>query len=155
MPSDRRLFLTSLGALAAAPLLPARALAQAQAGEGPAFERFPIWPGSPPGLPKGGVREERVLRSNKNNPDDFAWPHVATPMLTVCPATKPTGAAVLMFPGGGYARVAMGTRPSAISRWFAGQGVTAFELLYRLPHDGWAAGPDTPLQDAQPSCGNR
>ena len=148
MSSDRRQFLGSLSALAAAPLLSGRALAQS--GENtPAFERFPIWPGSPPGLPSGGVQEERVLRTNKGNPDDFAWPHVATPMLTVCPAAKPTGAAVLTFPGGGYARVAMGTRPSATSRWFASQGVTAFELLYRLPHDGWTGGPDTSLQDAQ------
>jgi acetyl esterase/lipase len=148
MSSDRRQFLGSLSALAAVPLLSGGALAQGGESAG-AAERFPIWPGSPPGLPKGGVKEERVLRSNKSNPDDFAWPHVATPMLTVCPAARPTGAAVLMFPGGGYARVAMGTRPSAISRWFAGQGVTAFELLYRLPHDGWTGGPDTPLQDAQ------
>lgn len=149
MSSDRRKFLGSLSALAAAPLLPGRALAAAGESGVAASERFPIWPGSPPGLPQGGVTEERVLRSNKGDPDDFAWPHVAVPMLTVCPAAKPTGAAVLTFPGGGYARVAMGTRPSATSRWFAGQGVTAFELLYRLPHDGWTAGADTPLQDAQ------
>ncbi len=148
MSRDRRQFLGSLSALAAAPLLSTRALA-AEGAHAAAGERFPIWPGSPPGLPKGGVTEERVLRTNKGNPDDFAWPHVAVPMLTVCPAAKPTGAAVLTFPGGGYARVAMGTRPSATSRWFASQGVTAFELLYRLPHDGWTGGPDTPLQDAQ------
>ncbi|TCM15748.1 acetyl esterase/lipase [Novosphingobium sp. PhB165] len=148
MSSDRRQFLGSLTALAAAPLLSGRALAAS--GESVVTgERFPIWPGSPPGLPKGGVTEERVLRSNKSNPDDFAWPHVAVPMLTVCPAARPTGAAVLTMPGGGYARVAMGTKPSATSRWFASQGVTAFELLYRLPHDGWTGGPDTPLQDAQ------
>ncbi|WP_443478551.1 alpha/beta hydrolase [Novosphingobium aerophilum] len=149
MSSDRRRFLGQyLAALAAAPLLSGRAMAAAQGGIA-VGERFPIWPGFPPGLPKAGVKQESVLRSGPANPDDLAWPHVETPMLTVCPAAKPTGAAVLVIPGGGYARVAMGTRPSAIARWFAGQGVTAFELLYRLPHDGWAGGPDTPLQDAQ------
>src|SRR5690606_11753981 len=28
-------------------------------------------------------------------------------------------------------------------------GVTCYVLRYRLPADGWAAGPDAPLQDAQ------
>lgn len=148
MSNDRRRFLGSLTALAAAPLLPAQVMAAMQ-GRIAVGERFPIWPASPPGLPKGGVKQESVLRSGPANPDDIAWPHVAAPMLTVCPAAQPTGAAVLIIPGGGYARVAMGTKPSAIARWFAAQGVTAFELLYRLPHDGWTGGPDTPLQDAQ------
>ncbi|MEX7168828.1 alpha/beta hydrolase, partial [Pseudomonas aeruginosa] len=52
-------------------------------------------------------------------------------------------------PGGGYARVAVGRTGGGIARDFAARGITAFELLYRLPHDGWAAGPDAPLQDAQ------
>src|SRR5439155_16056298 len=37
----------------------------------------------------------------------------------------------------------------AMARWLAARGVTAFVLFYRLPGDGWAAGPDTPLQDSQ------
>jgi acetyl esterase/lipase len=70
-------------------------------------------------------------------------------MLTVVKPARPTGAAVLICPGGGYARVAVGRAGGAIARDFAARGITAFELLYRLPHDNWAAGPDTPLQDAQ------
>jgi acetyl esterase/lipase len=109
--------------------------------------RFPIWPGVAPGMPSPPVVDATVQRSP--TPGDIAWPHVATPMLTVCPAAAPTGGAVLMIPGGGFARIAVGREPSPVARWFAGQGITAFELLYRLPHDGWAAGPETPLQDAQ------
>jgi acetyl esterase/lipase len=109
--------------------------------------RFPIWPGVAPGMPNPAVVDAFVQRSP--TPGDIAWPHVATPMLTVCPAAAPTGGAVLMIPGGGYARVAIGRESSPVARWFAGQGITAFELLYRLPHDGWAGGPDTALQDAQ------
>lgn len=111
--------------------------------------RFPIWPATPPGMPTPPVVDDFVLRSPDGPADNIAWPHVATPMLTVCPAAKPTGAAVLLIPGGGYARVAVGRQPSAVARWLASLGVTAFDLLYRLPHDGWAAGPDAPLQDAQ------
>ncbi len=117
------------------------------AGAALAPARFPIWPGVAPGMPDPPIADAFVQRSPM--PGDIAWPHVATPMLTVCPASAPTGGAVLMIPGGGYARVAIGREPSPVARWFASQGITAFELLYRLPHDGWAAGPDTALQDAQ------
>jgi acetyl esterase/lipase len=137
-----------IAALAALPLVRGAA-AQAAIGLAPAALRFPIWPGSPPGSPTPAVADAVVRRSPTGGLDDIAWPHVGTPMLTVCPAAKPTGAAVLLMPGGGFARVATGRNPGSVARWFAGRGVTAFELLYRLPHDGWAAGADAPLQDAQ------
>ncbi|MCJ2182916.1 alpha/beta hydrolase [Novosphingobium sp. 1949] len=153
MTHDRRQFLGSVSgltsALAVAPAVAGLASTAAFGADVPGARRFPIWPGAAPGAPTGGVKDVRILRTNKGNPDDYAWTSIETPILTVCPAAKPTGAAVLMIPGGGYARVAVGMKPSAISRWFASQGVTCFELLYRLAHDGWEAGPDTPLQDAQ------
>ena len=140
---DRRTLIAAGLSLSALPR-PAAALATPRAAE-----RFPIWPGSPPGMPATPVADAFVRRSPTGPADDIAWPHVATPMLTVCPAARPTGAAILMIPGGGYSRVAIGRQPSPVARWFASLGVTAFELLYRLPHDGWTAGPDAPLQDAQ------
>lgn len=140
MTLDRRTLIAAGLALSAAPRVAIAA---------PIATRFPIWPATPPGMPTPPVVDQFVLRSPDGPADNIAWPHVATPMLTVCPASKPTGAAVLLIPGGGYARVAVGREPSAVARWFASQGVTAFDLLYRLPHDGWTAGPDAPLQDAQ------
>lgn len=138
---DRRALLA--GAAAAAAATVARPALAAP------IERFPIWPGPPPGGEGLAVRDELVKRSPNGPADDIAWPHVATPMLNVVPAAKRNGAAILMIPGGGYARVALGREGSGISRAFAARGYTVFELLYRLPHDGWAAGPDAPLQDAQ------
>lgn len=111
--------------------------------------RLQIWPKAPPGGKGISVRDEWVYRSADNKPDDIAWPHVATPMLNVVPAAQPHGGAILIIPGGGYARVAVGREGSAQARAFAARGFTVFELLYRLPHDSWAAGPDAPLQDAQ------
>lgn len=112
-------------------------------------ERFPLWPGAAPGGPTPAVTDQWVKRSPTGAADDIAWPHVATPMLTVVRPAKPNGAAVLICPGGGYARVAVGRTGGSTARDFAARGITAFELLYRLPHDNWAAGPDAPLQDAQ------
>jgi len=62
-------------------------------------------------------------------------------------STKPTGAAALMFPGGGYVHVAMGGRD--IPERLNAAGVTVFVLKYRLPSGRWAAGPDAVLQDGQ------
>jgi acetyl esterase/lipase len=121
----------------------------ARATPEPAVERYPIWPGAAPGGEGLAVRDEWVKRSPTGGEDDIAWPHVETPMLTHVPAAKPNGAALLMIPGGSYSRVAIGRQGSGIARMFAARGFDVFELLYRLPHDGWAAGPDAPLQDAQ------
>lgn len=141
MSIDRRTLLAAGLAATAAP-----AFAQATA---PASTRFPVWPGRPPGEPAGGVQDKVIKRSPDGPADDIAWPSVGTPMLTMVPATNPTGASVLICPGGGYTRIAIGRTGSGIARMFAARGITAFDLLYRLPHDGWAAGPDAPLQDAQ------
>lgn len=134
------------GLLATGFALPA--LAHAAMDE-PAVERFPIWPGTPPGGEGLRVTDQVVKRSPTGPEDDIAWPHVATPMLTVVRAANPNGAAVLICPGGGYTRVATGRTGSGLARMFAARGFGAFELLYRLPHNGWAAGPDAPLQDGQ------
>lgn len=140
MGMDRRMLLGA--GLAAA--FASRGVAQSNSSP---VERFPVWPGAAPGGAGLNVADATVARSPR--PDDIAWPHVATPMLTVVRPAKPNGAALLLMPGGGYTRVAIGRGGSGLSRLFAEQGITVFELLYRLPHDGWAAGPDAPLQDAQ------
>lgn len=110
-------------------------------------ERIPLWPGIPPGGEGLDVKDVIIPRST--TPGDIAWTSVGMPMLTVSRPAQPNGAAVLLCPGGGYVRIATGRGPSALGRMFAARGVAAFELLYRLPHDKWRGGPDTPLQDAQ------
>ncbi|NYT40757.1 alpha/beta hydrolase [Sphingomonas sp. R-74633] len=139
MDLSRRTLLAGSVAVAAAP----------HAASAAPIERFPIWPGSPPGGEGLSVRDTTVRRSANGPADDIAWTHVATPMLNVVPAAQPNGGAILYVPGGGYVRVAVGREGSGISRAFAARGYTVFELLYRLPHDRWAAGPDVSLQDAQ------
>lgn len=142
MEITRRTLLAASAVTAAASVaLPARAAP---------IERFPIWPKGPPGGKGLNVSDQWVWRSPEQRPDDIAWTHIATPMLNVIPATvQANGAAILIIPGGGYIRVAVGREGSAQAHAFAARGYTVFELLYRLPHDGWAAGPDVSLQDAQ------
>lgn len=139
MAIDRR---TLLGA-GAATLVAGPALAQTPA----ASERINLWPGRPPGEPAAGVKDVIIQRSK--TPGDLAWTSVGDPVIVVARPAKPNGAALLVIPGGGYTRVATRRESGAMALDLAKRGYTVFELFYRLPHDGWAAGPDAPLQDAQ------
>lgn len=53
------------------------------------------------------------------------------------------------MPGGGYRWLAVDKEAFEIAPLLTEHGYTVFTLLYRLPGEGWAAGPDTPLADAQ------
>jgi acetyl esterase/lipase len=46
-------------------------------------------------------------------------------------------------------RIVLDHEGYVLARWLAAQGFTAYVLFYRLPGDGWAAGPDVALSDAQ------
>jgi acetyl esterase/lipase len=59
------------------------------------------------------------------------------------------GSAVLIVPGGGYRHVVVDKEGFEAARWFVTRGIAAYVLRYRLPGDGWSAGPDVALQDAQ------
>jgi len=67
-----------------------------------------------------------------------------TPYLP--PAGTANGTAVVIFPGGGYAHLAMDHEGSAIANWLAGLGVTTFVVKYRL---GPAYHHPTMIGDAQ------
>ena len=143
---DRRTLIS--GALAGAALAPT--LAHAQGIPLPqGFVRFPIWPGKAPGGDHVTVTEAETLRRPDSGPHDSLFTHVTTPTLTLVRPTQPNGAAILLIPGGGYSRVAIGHEGYSIARRFADAGYACYSLLYRLPADGWAAGPQAPLQDAQ------
>jgi len=134
----RRTLLTATGLAAAAP-----ALASAQ-------KVIPIWPNGPPGGEGVSVTEEVVERNPPPNPlRDRYVKHVRIPTLTVFEPVRPNGAPLLMTPGGGYKWVVMDKEGYECAGRFAAAGVTVYVASYRLPADGWAAGPAAPLQDAQ------
>jgi acetyl esterase/lipase len=140
LPLDRRMLLAAGMAIGTTKLAGATPLPHG-------FESFPLWPGSPPGGDRVSVHQQEVLRSAA--PDDVAILHVTRPTLTRLLPDRPNGAALLLIPGGGYRRVAMRGEGLLVARHFAARGFACYVLLYRLPADGWLAGPDAPLQDAQ------
>lgn len=108
-----------------------------------------VWPSSPPGGENVTVTQAEVERSKDPTFRDVAVVNTTTPTLTLFRPNKPSGASMLIIPGGGYRHVAVGKEGYQIARWLTNEGIAAFVLLYRLPADGWTAGPDAPLQDAQ------
>lgn len=109
-----------------------------------------IWPGPAPGGAQATAREAVVERATDPTAlRDRYVKGVTRPTLTVFRPAHPNGAALLMAPGGGYAWVVMDKEGYEAAERFAAAGVTVFVMTYRLPQEGWAAGPDTPLQDAQ------
>ncbi len=108
-----------------------------------------LWPGIAPGAPNPLPKEEIVFRNNPFNLIDRAAHDVATPQLSLFRPSKPNGSAILIIPGGGYSWVVIDKEGYEGAKRFAAEGYMVYVLRYRLPHQGWAAGPDTPLQDAQ------
>jgi acetyl esterase/lipase len=112
-------------------------------------ETIDLWPGNPPGSPATLPVEVTTERSTDARFNDRAVVGVAKPRMAVFRPAKPNGASLLVFPGGGYVRMAIDKEGYEIGRYLAAQGVTVFVLFYRLPGDGWANRADVPLQDAQ------
>ena len=133
-------------ALAAA--LPAIAEAQTLAPADPT-EVVRLWPNGAPG--GAGVTVTPIVPERSTDPayrDRYAQ-YTTDPIMTVLRPERPNGSAMLLIPGGGYRWAVLDKEGFDVARVFAASGTTCFILRYRLPADGWAAGADAPLQDAQ------
>lgn len=155
MTIDRRAL---LGLAAGAAVLPALARAQtappATGAPLPAnlpdpTETIDLWPKGAPGMPASPPVEQVAERSKDPARPDRAVLGIARPRLSVFRPGRPNGSAVMIIPGGGYKWVGIDKEGYEVARLLAAHGFTAFVLFYRLPGDGWAAGPDVALGDAQ------
>ena len=112
-------------------------------------ETIDLWPRGAPGRPAKLPVETVKERSQDRAFNDRYVFGISRPRMAVFRPAHPSGAAVLITPGGGYNWVVVDKEGYEMARLLAARGITAFVLFYRLPHEGWAAGPDTPLSDAQ------
>lgn len=120
-----------------------------------------LWPSTPPGGRAAADPESSgVVRSRLNGQRWTYVSHVSQPTLTVFPPRgRNTGAAIVVFPGGGYQVLAIDLEGTEICDWFAARGITCVLLKYRVPNTGpdWdqQCGCDRtthssmPLEDAQ------
>jgi acetyl esterase/lipase len=101
--------------------------------------QLPIWTKIIPdsGLIKG---TETVTQETNHLVAGKPWTwvtNVSHPTITIySPKEKNTGAAVIIFPGGGYQGLAIDLEGSEICKWLTSIGVTGILLKYRVPNSG-------------------
>lgn len=86
--------------------------------------------------------------------------NVERPTMTIYRARgRNTGAALMVYPGGGYQALAIDLEGSEICDWATAKGITCVVLKYRVPQTWWRKSvesqpkPFLPLQDAQRAMG--
>ena len=109
-----------------------------------------IWPD---GVGPGSEKSPAALTVTERSKVAF-WPDrivtgITRPNLTAFVPDKPNGTAVIVAPGGAYARIVLDKEAAEMARWLNPYGVTVLLMQYRLPAEGHVNGKDVPLQDAQ------
>jgi acetyl esterase/lipase len=134
----------------------------------PGHTEAPIWPGAVPDQqPVAGPEESHWWPTGPSGPPGgFSVYHVSRPTMTVySPTGKNTGAAVVVFPGGGYEDLAIDLEGTEVCDWLTSKGITCVLLKYRVPGEEYypkpapypksGPYPESPmaLEDAQRTVG--
>ena len=131
----------------------------------PGHRQIPIWPGAVPEA--APITKPEFVERSENLVAGKPWldvQEVAQPTMTVySPQGTNTGAAVIVFPGGGYMILAIDLEGTEVCEWLASRGITAVLLKYRVPDSGPHWDPDCrchrdpkapmALEDAQRTVG--
>ena len=91
----------------------------------PGHTQIPIWPGAVPDVqPVPGPEAH----------SEGAVTNVARPTMTVySPTGRNSGAAIIVFPGGGFQMLAIDLEGTEVCDWLTSKGVTCVLLKYRVP----------------------
>lgn len=116
-----------------------------------------IWPGEAHGAAANPGVEQDMTTAKDNliaGRPLVRLGNVSRPTLTLYePKGKKTGAAVVVFPGGGYNILAIDLEGAEVCDWLNGAGVTCLLLKYRVPNTGPYPKSPAALQDAQRAMG--
>ncbi len=112
-----------------------------------------LWPGTPPdAMPSTAPETDTSTPTSEKIAGRplVRLGHVSTPTLTVFPAEQnPSGAAVVVFPGGGYSILAIDLEGTEVCQWLNSIHVTCFVLKYRVPDTGPFPKSSAALDDAE------
>jgi acetyl esterase/lipase len=116
-----------------------------------------VWPSAAPGAPANPPAEADTTTAKDNliaGRPLVRLGNVSSPTLTLyAPKGQNTGAAVVVFPGGGYNILAIDLEGTEVCDWLNSAGVTCFVLKYRVPNTGPYPKSPAALQDAQRALG--
>ena len=123
----------------------------------PGHVTLPVWPGTAPGAPANPPAEADTTTAKDNliaGRPVVRLGNVSIPTLTLySPKGYNSGAAVVVFPGGGYSILAMDLEGTEVCDWLNSIGVTCILLKYRVPGSGPYPKSPAALQDAQRALG--
>jgi acetyl esterase/lipase len=119
---------------------------------------FPLWPDKVPGETNVIGEEKDMTKPTENlvaGKRVIRLGNVSKPTITLysAPKEKDTGAAVVVFPGGGYNILALDLEGTEVCEWFNSIGVNAVLLKYRVPKRPGLDRHVPGLQDAQRAVG--
>lgn len=125
--------------------------------------QIPIWPGEAPDAQPVAPPENSTSIVTMPLVAGKPWTDVekvSRPTMTVySPKERSTGAAVVVFPGGGYWILAIDLEGTEVCDWLTSRGITCVLLKYRVPGNRLKPRsgpyPDSPmaLEDAQRAVG--
>lgn len=133
-------------------------IAQQPAGWPPSPDRptLRLWPGTAPGEPPNQPAESNSA-TDKNviaGRPIYLLNNVSVPTVTLYkPRGENSGAAVVVFPGGGYHILAIDLEGTEVCDWLTSIGVNCVLLKYRVPDTGPYPKSPAALQDAQRAVG--
>lgn len=123
----------------------------------PGSTTLPLWPRGAPGAAANPLPEIDRTTAKDNLIAGRAvirLGNVSAPTLTVyAPRGRNTGAAVVVFPGGGYQILAIDLEGTEVCDWLNSAGITCLLVKYRVPDSGPYPKSAAALQDAQRALG--
>ena len=123
----------------------------------PGHLTLPVWPGAAPGVTANLPAEADTTTAKDNliaGRPLVRLGNVSVPTLTLYPPKgNNSGAAVVVFPGGGYSILAIDLEGTEVCDWLNSAGITCVLLKYRVPNTGPYPKSAAALQDAQRAMG--
>lgn len=127
----------------------------------PGHLTLPIWPQGLPGAAPGVVANAPAEVDTTSAKDNLIagkplirLGNVSNPTITLySPKNGNTGAAVVVFPGGGYQILAIDLEGTEVCDWLNSAGITCVLLKYRVPDTGPYPKSPAALEDAQRAVG--
>ena len=115
-------------------------------------QTLPLWPRGTPEPPQTSEPEHDITETSDGLVAGKPLQHltdVSQPTLTLYPAPHPSGAAVLVFPGGSYRILAYDLEGTEVCSWLNSLNITCALIKYRVPETGRFPTNTADLEDAQ------